>query len=265
MLSTLTPVAATLPVAPYIGGKRSLAKTITALIEATPHDRYSEAFVGMGGIFLRRRARPKVEVINDLSDDVWTLFRVVQEHLAPFLDVLRKLTFTSRTEFDRLVRIDPSTLTDLQRAARFLYLQRVAFGGKVAGRHFAMDGTRPARFSVRRLEPMLISIQDRLAEVMIERLPWSEFIRRYDGPGGLIYLDPPYHGCEGDYGPGMFDRGQFALMAEQLAGLQGRFILSINDTPEIRETFAAFEQIPAELFYRISGQATPARELIIRN
>jgi hypothetical protein len=55
------------PVAGYIGGKRNLAKRLTALIETIPHNCYAEPFVGMGGVFLRRRSRPPAEIINDWS------------------------------------------------------------------------------------------------------------------------------------------------------------------------------------------------------
>jgi DNA adenine methylase len=87
-------------------------------------------------------------VINDWSDDVATFFRILQRHYVPFMDMLR-WQITSRAGFDRLRRQDPSTLTDLERAARFLYLQRLAFGGKVAGRNFGVDTTMGARFGRR--------------------------------------------------------------------------------------------------------------------
>ena len=121
---------ATLPAAGYIGGKRNLAARLVKIIEATPHDGYAEPFVGMGGVFLRRPGRQRVEVINDVSGDVATFFRVLQEHYAYFIDLLR-FRVASRAEFDRLRALPPERLTDLQRAARFLYLQRLAFGGKV--------------------------------------------------------------------------------------------------------------------------------------
>ena len=63
--STLSPVGKTAPAAPYQGGKRNLAKTLTGIIDNTPHTAYAEPFVGMGGVFFRRSKRPKVEVIND--------------------------------------------------------------------------------------------------------------------------------------------------------------------------------------------------------
>ena len=87
---------------------------------------------------------------------------------------------------------DPETLTDLERAARFLYLQRVAFGGKVAGRSLDVRPTMPGRFDVGKLAPMLEEINDRLSGVIIENLGFDAFIARYDGPDVLFYLDPPY-------------------------------------------------------------------------
>lgn len=267
-LSNLFPVRSVKPVAGYIGGKRNLAKRLTALIARIDHTTYAEPFVGMGGIFLRRASRPKAEVINDISGDVITLFRILQEHYPYFIDML-KWRLTSRAEFERLLRQNPETLTDLQRAARFLYLQRAAFGGKVAGRTFGVDPGSPARFDVTRLEPMLADVHERLAGVVIERLPYGDFIARYDRPGTLFYLDPPYWNCETDYGAGVFSREDFARLAEQLGAIRGQFLLSINDTPGVRETFAAFPMLEVETSYSIStsasGRAKPAGELIITN
>jgi hypothetical protein len=164
-----------------------------------PHTLYAEPFVGMGGIFFRRDQRPKCEVINDWSDDVATFFRILQRHYVPFMDMLR-WQITSRAGFDRLRRQDPSTLTDLERAARFLYLQRLAFGGKVAARNFGVSTSGGARFDVAKVGPLLEAAHERLTGVVIEHLPWSDFITRYDRPGTLFYLDPPYYGSEGDYG-----------------------------------------------------------------
>lgn len=252
-----------LPPAPYIGGKKQLAARLVQLIEAVPHQTYAEPFIGMGGVFLRRRRAPKVEVINDISGDVVTLFRVLQRHYVPLMDLLR-FQFTSRREFERLCSVEPATLTDLERAARFLYLQRVAFGGKVTNRSFGISLGNPGRFDVTKLGPQLADLNERLSGVVIENLSYGEFITRYDAPGVLFYLDPPYFGSETDYGRGVFGSRDFARLAEILAGLKGRFILSINDTPEIREIFAAFEQKAVEIAYTIAdGAATPGCELII--
>jgi DNA adenine methylase len=83
----------------------------------------------------------------------------------------------------------------------------------------------------------------------------------------LFYLDPPYWGCERDYGEGMFSRAEFEAMAELLAKLSGRFILSLNDTPQIRQLFAGFMIEPVATTYSV-GAAEGSKnraELIIAN
>ncbi len=259
----LTAVKPVLPVAPWLGGKRNLAKRITALIDAIPHLTYAEAFVGMGGIFFRRSNRPRAEVINDFGRDVANLFRILQRHYPQFLETLR-FQLTTRAEFERLVATDPSTLTDLERAGRFLYLQRTAFGGKVSGRNFGVSRDRPGRFNLTTLEPMLEDIHARLSGVVIECLDFEAFIRRYDGVGTLFYLDPPYWGCEDDYGKQMFARSDFERMADVLAELKGSFLLSLNDGPEVRRIFSRFEIEAVTTTYTIGEAAREAAEVLIR-
>jgi len=261
--SEFTDVSPVRPPAGYIGGKRRLAERLVAQIAAVPHRTYAEAFVGMGGVFFRRRSRPPAEVINDFNGDVANLFRILQRHYPQFMDTLR-FQLSGRREFDRLKASDPATLTDLERAGRFLYLQRLAFGGKVAGQNYGVDVRGSAAFNLTTLEPLLADVHHRLAGATIENLDWLAFIDRYDRPETLFYLDPPYWGSEGDYGRHLFGRDQFQLMAERLGRLQGRFILSINDVPEIRELFGRFEIEPVELRYSVSGgKGQPAKELII--
>ena len=261
--SILEPVRPVAPAAGYIGGKRNLAARLVAMIDRVDHDGYAEPFVGMGGIFLRRRSRPRVEVINDASGDVATFFRVLQEHYPYLIDMLR-FRVASRAEFERLRAIPADRLTDLQRAVRFLYLQRLAFGGHVEKRTFGVSATTSVRFNVSKLEPMLADIHERLAGVMIEQLDFGTFIRRYDRPGMLFYLDPPYWGCETDYGQDVFGRADFARLADELSAIKGRFLLSINDTPGVRETFARFPMREIETTYTVaSGPAHKAAELVI--
>lgn len=251
-------------VAPYQGGKRNLARRIVERIETIPHRCYAEPFVGMGGVFFRRRQAPPAEVINDASRDVATLFRVLQRHYQAFLDMMR-WQITTREGFNRLCRTDPDTLTDLERAARFFYLQRTGFGGKVKGRVFGVQADRSARFDITRLAPQLEDLHARLAGVVIECLPFAEFIRRYDRPETLFYLDPPYYGCEGDYGAALFERADFERLAAVLKTVRGRFILSLNDRPEVRKIFAGLEMEAVPTTYTIGakGNGKRAGELLI--
>jgi DNA adenine methylase len=262
--SRLRVVTPARPAAGYIGGKKQLAQRLSRLIDATPHVLYGEPFVGMGGVFLRRERAPDVEVINDRSRDVANFFRILQRHYEPFFDLL-KWRLTSRAEFERLLAQDPATLTDLERAARFLYLQRLAFGGKVAGRNFGYSLSGPARFDTTKLGVLLEAIHDRLAGVTIECLDWRDFLTRWDRPGALFFCDPPYFGTEDYYGRDLFPPADHAAMAAALGTIGGRFILTINDLPETREIYAAFHIESVDLTYQVGGadEAKAVKEIIV--
>lgn len=257
------PAASAKPAAPYLGGKSRLAARIIERLEDVPHECYVEPFVGMGGVFLRRPFRAKAEVINDVSRDVATLFRILQRHFEAFMDML-KWQLTSRAEFERLRSAEADTLTDLERAARFLYLQRTAFGGKVKGRNFGVSPSTSGRFDVLKLASILEDIHERLSGVVIECLPFGQLINTYDRPLTLFYLDPPYWGCENDYGEGVFGRADFEALATQLAGIKGRFLLSLNDTPEVRRIFRRFRIEAVETNYSVNGrEQRKAAEMLI--
>lgn len=82
----------------------------------------------------------------------------------------------------------------------------------------------------------------------------------------FFYLDPPYHGGETDYGKGVFDRAEYARMAEQLVGIDGKFLLSINDVPEVRETFAGFDIREVETTYSVKREENQkVGELLVMN
>ena len=127
-----------------------------------------------------------------------------------------------------------------------------------------LSAHHPARLTAARMRRLIGVAHERLQGVHIECLDWAVFIARYDRPRTLFYLDPPYLGHEADYGKGMFSVDDFARMAELLRGIEGRFILSLNDTPEVRETFEGFTVEAVETRYSVNAKATRrAREVLI--
>ncbi len=263
---TLTPVKAVSPVAPYLGGKKNLAKVIISHIDSIEHGCYAEPFIGMGGVFMRRKSRPEAEVINDINKEIATFFRILQRHYPQFIEMMR-FQLTVRNEFERLTKTNPETLTDLERAARFIYLQRTVFGGMPNSKSFGTATCRSGRFDISKLEPMLEDLHIRLAGVVIECLPYDKFITRYDRPHTLYYMDPPYFNHEADYGKDIFSADDFETIARLMRESQSKFILSINDVPEIREIFASFTMHEVETNYSAGGNGNgknkKAKELII--
>ncbi|HAT51489.1 MAG: DNA adenine methylase [Nitrospirae bacterium] len=249
-------------IAPWVGGKRYLAARIGAMIDGIHHDCYCEPFVGMGGIFFRRKQRPGVEVINDWSRDVVNLFRVLKHHNDALREELSCQLY-SRWEFERQLRTNPDDLTDIQRAARFYFLQRSRFGGMPDSGSFPATAKKSKAIRPDIMRRFFTKLHDRLALVTIEHLQYQDFIARYDRPTTLFYLDPPYYGCENLYGKGLFDRSDFQRLAGQLKGIKGRFLMSLNDHPEIRETFSEFKIDEITTSYSLSARKKVTELLIM--
>ena len=259
---TMSEVEPAEPIANYFGGKRLLAKRIIERIDAIPHTCYAEPFIGMGGIFLRRRKKPKCEILNDLNQDIVNLFRVVRENPEE-LNRQFEYMVSSRSEFFRIMKIPPETLTDVQRAAQYTYLQVHRFSGIPTTRSMNTASHMKAKFDPAKMRVRIDRVYRRLHGVRIENEDWARFMERYDKAYTLFYLDPPYWGHEDDYGKGLFKREDFARMAEILGNLKGRFLLSLEDKPELREIFSGFEIEELEHQYSASGTVRRSVELLI--
>jgi DNA adenine methylase len=255
--------ATALPIIPWIGGKRRLAKHILPLFPG--HVCYVEPFCGAAALYFLKEAS-EVEVINDVNGELVNLYRVVRHHMEEFLRQF-KWALSSRQIFKWLQLTPEETLTDIQRAARFYYLQKSAFGGKVEGQSFGTATTKPPSLNLLRLEEDLSAAHLRLSKTYIENLDWKDCISKYDRPHTLIYCDPPYWETEG-YGVG-FGLEQYATMAELAKTVKGKMLISLNDIPQMREIFAGLQVKRVEIGYTVSNgrrrRGNKSGELIIRN
>ena len=250
------------PLVPWVGGKRRLAKDILPIFP--PQTCYVEAFSGAAALFFMKEP-VKVEVINDVNGDLVCLYRVVKHHLDEFTRQFR-WALASREMYTWLHDTPPETLTDIQRASRFFYLQKLGFGGKVDSQTFGTATTAKARLNLLRLEEDLSAVHLRLHQVTIERLDWTKCIERYDRPHTLFYLDPPYFGTEG-YGV-EFGLAQYDHMAQLLRTMAGKAVVSVNDIPQMRAAFKGlpFKRLTTNYTVGASGRGRePKGELLISN
>lgn len=249
------------PLVPWIGGKRRLAKVLLPLFPE--HSCYVEPFCGAAALFFMKDP-VKTEVLNDINGDLVSLYRVVKHHLDEFIGQFR-YSLASREIYGWMNDTPPETLTDIQRAARFYYLQKLGFGGKVDGRTFGTATTAPPRLNLLRIEEDLSAAHLRLHRTYIEHLPWDECIRRYDRPHTLFYCDPPYFGTEG-YGV-EFGLENYTRMADLAKSMAGKMVVSVNDIPAMHEAFAGLNFRTVDINYTVGGsnRSGPSRELIITN
>ena len=245
----------------YIGGKSKLAATIIQRIPE--HKTYCEVFAGAAWVFFRKEPS-KYEVINDLDGDLIAFYRVLQHHIEEFLRQF-KWMLSSREVFNDWMRQQVSGgLTEIQRAARYYYIQRQCFGGRVKGRTFGTQPVSRPRINLIRMEEDLSEIYLRLAGVTIENLPWLDLVKRYDRSGTFFYLDPPYY--KAPYYAHNLDLPDYIEMATLLGSIKARFILSLNDHPDIRDVFKDFRILPVKLNYSVAkNKNSIGRELLITN
>ena len=250
-----------MPLIPWIGGKRRLAKRLLPLFP--DHSCYVEPFCGAAALFFMKDP-VDVEVLNDINGDLVSLYRVIKNHPEEFLRQF-KWALSSRQAYDWLRATPVEPMTDIQRAARFYYLQKLGFGGRVDGRTFGTATTARPRLNLMRIEEDLSAAHLRLSQTYIEHLAWAECIRRYDRPHTLFYCDPPYWGTEG-YGVD-FPLAEYDRMAELARSIQGRMVITVNDIPEMRKAFAGLRMETADIQYTIGGSqnSKPTKELIVIN
>lgn len=249
------------PVIPWIGGKRRLTKEILPLFQE--HVCYVEPFCGAAALYFMKQ-QAETEVLNDINGELVNLYRIVKNHLDEFIRQFR-WSLVSREMFKWLQDTPPETLTDIQRAARFYYMQKMAFGGRVQSQSFGTATTSPPRLNLLRIEEDLSQAHIRLARTYIEHLDWHECIKRYDRPHTLFFCDPPYWGTEGygvDFGLDQYDR-----LAELAKTIKGKMIITVNDIPEMRKAFEGLAMQTVGITYTVGGADKTAKrtELIIRN
>lgn len=244
----------------YIGGKTRLAKQIIAMLPA--HETFVETFSG-GAQVLFHKEPSKIEILNDLDFEIVNFFRICQLHHDELIRYLR-FVLVSRKWFELLKESNPATLTDIQRAARHLYLLKNSYGAMVVSQNYHIHVIQPPGFNIDKLPQIIADAHKRLARVQIECLPFEKVLKHYDRPKTLFYLDPPY------FGRNLYRHNlttaDFKSMAERLGELKGKFILSLNDLPEVRAIFSRFKIHAVQIAY--SAQPAAGRrydEVIITN
>jgi DNA adenine methylase len=244
----------------YVGGKNRFATKIIPLFPE--HTTYVEPFAGGAQLFFHKQPSP-VEVLNDLDFEVVNFFRVCQWH---YQELVRLLEYVpvSRKLHALMLNTMAETLTDVQRAARFLYLQKTSFGGLILNQKYHYGVTQPPNYNPTRIPELIKQTHQRLERVQIESLPYEQILEKYDRPTSFYYIDPPYF--QRKLYKFNFSEADFQRLQEQLARVRGKFILSINDAPAIRKMFSRFRIDQIEVAYT-AKKNTEKRfsELLIMN
>lgn len=221
------------------GGKGNLLGRLLPLIP--PGGRpYTEAYLGAGQVLLNRPPAP-VEAANDLDGRIVGLFRLLQDREA--YEALRhRLRFTpyARAEFARALEIlgaeaRGEAVPPLDLAWAFLVAQGQGFAGRAEsagnwGRTLSEATTRGAKTAVvwASLPDRLERVRERILRVQLDQRDALDFLRYWDTPEAVHYVDPPYHPdtIRGLYYRHNADPEHHRRLVEVLLGLEGAVVLS---------------------------------------
>src|SRR5204863_8386163 len=129
------------------------------------------------------------------DDEIVNFLRICQRHPQELSRLLRWQP-ASRQVFDWHKQQPPAVITDIERAARFLYLQKNSWGGKRMRRNFHFSITKPPSYTPPSLPKRLIEVADRLAGVQLESMSFATALTQYDRATTVFYCDPPYVGAD---------------------------------------------------------------------
>lgn len=264
----------------WVGGKSLSAKKIVEIMPE--HWCYIEPFFGAGWSFFKK-PRCKSEVINDINGELINFWRTIQQRPKEFVD-REKYEMYSRELFYEYYQDFYSgkhaKLESLERAFRFFVMIRCAFGSNF-GAGFGFGCVRNCASAFHNEFEMVDKIAERLKGVQIDNRDFQFVIETYDCKKAVLLLDPPYCAApvEKYYCKSMGAVEQFSMYDHQrlyqtLSKVKGKFILTIDDCPFIRERYCEGEQgsrgfwwIENVVFYSMSdaNSRRHVTELIITN
>jgi DNA adenine methylase len=228
----------------WAGGKARLLKHLLPRLAATPHECYCEPFAG-GLAVLFAKPRSPLEVINDFNGDLISFYLCAQRH-APEMERLLTQSITSRKLF--FATIAQPGLTELERAVNFLLRNRQSFGCNM--KNFGVTKVGKARALAREFITRTLALASaRLDRVIIENQSYERILKNQDSPNTFFFIDPPYISTDVD-NYASWSETDLRQLATRLQTLKAKWLLTMNDTPFVRELFA---------HCRIAAISTPNR------
>lgn len=252
-----------------VGNKSSILNILYAVFPLQ-YGRFVDVFGGSGSVLLGKEQVDSFEVYNDYDRNLVNLFHCMKERTMATIREIGFCNLNSREDFNSVKKFfefeefkddfyrEELLLTelmfpppeanelneirtritkdyDVRRAAMFLKLLRYSYSSGC--KSFA---SQP--FDIRKLFELIKQLENRMANVVVENQDFETLIKHYDRQDTFFYADPPYFSTEDMYAVG-FNWNDHVRLKDTLSKIQGKFLLSYNDCPEIRELYNGFSML----------------------
>lgn len=262
------------PVVKWAGGKRNLISKIKQFFPSSYGD-YYEPFVGGGAIALSL-SLSKRKILGDLNQDLIIFYKVLRDKPDDlYLRLMDGGKLYSPDHFAKVQSVDRipnwrSRLSEVEQAARFLYLNRGSFNGlwrvNRSGHHNTGYGKyKELVFNYSNLD----KVSNFLSHyVELRHATYADTLSTAKA-GDLVYLDPPYDPLESKeeikYNSETLDQKDLAATVWDLKDRGCHVVLSNSDTPLVRGLYESYTivEITARRSISGNGDRTPAKEVIV--
>lgn len=263
------------PVLQWYGGKRRLLGTLTPLLPQRITT-YCEPFVGGGALLFA--LQPNIAYVNDINSDLIRVYNVIKSDVESLIAALQD--YKNEADFFYAVRAwdrdkeKYSSLSDVQKAARILYLNKTCYGGKLsvnkAGELNATFSNRFNRTFVNAPALRAVSSYLNTATVHLSSTDFAEVLRILPR-GTFVYLDPPYDPGSATsnfirYSKDGFTRDDQIRLREccdELTARGVKFMLSNSSTDFIRDQYAAYHILTVKVKRPLN--CSEVDEVVVRN
>ena len=259
------------PLLRWAGSKRQLVPTLSQFFDPNRHERYVEPFAGSACLFFS--LKPKKAILGDINGELIRTYRDIKYRGKDVTNCLRHFR-KSKTEFLRRRKLNRQNLSRVDRAARFIYLNRCCFNG-------IYRTNRKGEFNVpyggKGSGPIPKSLRDHARALRSAVLVAGDFekVLHRAKPGDFIYLDPPFsvdsRRVFREYDASQFDFGsiwRLRVCLEELAANKVSFLVSYAVCKEAWFLADGFQTKIVRVRRNIAGFAKHrryARELLIFN
>jgi len=180
------------PFVKWAGGKRQLVDILLSNVPPS-FNRYFEPFVGGGALLFE--LQPQKAVISDINEELINAYQVIKDNVEELINSLKKHKNTK--EYYYAIRaINPKTLTPVERASRFIYLNKTCFNGLYRENSKGQFNVPFGRYKNPKIcdEENLRAVSEFLNKIEITILNCDyKMTCEMAKSGDFVYLDPPYY------------------------------------------------------------------------
>lgn len=268
------------PVVKWVGGKRQLIDTISPLLPKRISS-YCEPFLGGGALLFF--VQPKKAIVNDLNQDLMTVYKVIRDDIDSLLESLKKHEnnseyFYSLRDLDRNKDVYNS-LSDVEIASRLIYLNKTCFNGLFRVNSMGEFNTPFGYYKNPNIvnEPVLRAVNKyfNTSNITFYSEDFSDTLNRVIR-GDFVYLDPPYDPISDTANFTGYNKGGFGKeeqirlkkCCDELSERGVKFMLSNSSTDFIKELYKDYNIINIQAKRSVNANANKrgaVEEVIIRN